>query len=397
MQRLRSPRPLAVLIAAASGLALAAPTAAFASTGHHQAPPLNVGRQHHGRNQHRGGRRHQGDLKLNQVNLASDIPGMAPLTDPDLKNPWGISFSPTSPLWVSNQGTNSSTLYTLTPGSSTVTKVPTVRVTMGGGSVAGPTGQVANTGTGFVLNNGTTSAPAAFIFATLDGHIEAWNPTVDPLIGSTESKATVPGASYTGLALASTSNGDELFAANFGQGKVDVFNSTFQQVKTAPWQFRDVLLPRGFKPFNTQALDGNVFVTYDKADPSTGREAVGRGLGIVDEFSTSGRFIARIASFGALNAPWGLAIAPASWGSAAGSLLIGNFGDGRINIIAKDGNHYAHHITGQVVDTSTGKPFAEPGLWGLLPGTATTGGTNALWFTAGINHEQDGLLGVLRP
>ena len=199
---------MALLAAAVGGLALAAPTAAFASTGHHQAPPLNVGRQHHGRNQHRGGRRHQGDLKLNQVNLASDIPGMAPLTDPDLKNPWGISFSPTSPLWVSNQGTNSSTLYTLTPGSSTVTKVPTVRVTMGGGSVAGPTGQVANTGTGFVLNNGTTSAPAAFIFATLDGHIEAWNPTVDPLIGSTESKATVPGASYTGLALASTSNGD---------------------------------------------------------------------------------------------------------------------------------------------------------------------------------------------
>ena len=221
-----------MLIAAASGLALAAPTAAFASSGHNQ-------------HQH-------GDLKLNQVNLASDIPGMAPLTDPDLKNPWGISLSPTSPLWVSNQGTNSSTLYTLSPGSSTVTKVPTVRVTMGG-SVAGPTGQVANTGSGFVLSNGTSSAPAAFIFDTLDGHIEAWNPKIDPLIGATENKATVPGASYTGLALASTTHGDELFAANFGQGKVDVFDSAFNQVTTAPWQFRDARLPRGFKPFNTQA------------------------------------------------------------------------------------------------------------------------------------------------
>jgi uncharacterized protein (TIGR03118 family) len=381
MQRLRSPRPLAVLIAAASGLALAAPTAALASSVHHQAPQFKVS---------------HGDLKLNQVNLASDVPGVAPLTDPDLVNPWGISFSPTSPLWVSNQGTNSSTLYTLAPGSSTVAKVPTVRVTMGG-SVAGPTGQVANTGTGFVLSNGTTSAPAAFIFATLDGHIEAWNPTVDPLIGNTEDKATVPGASYTGLAMASTANGDELFAANFGQGKVDVFNSTFTQVKTAPWQFRDALLPRGFKPFNTQALNGDIFVTFDKADPATGRQAVGNGLGIVDEFSTDGRFISRVASGGPLNAPWGLAIAPASWGSAAGSLLIGNFGDGRINIIARDGNHFAHHITGQVVDTSTGKPFSEPGLWGLLPGTATTGGTNALWFTSGINNEQNGLLGVLRP
>jgi uncharacterized protein (TIGR03118 family) len=381
----RSPRTLAALIAAAGGLALASPTAAFASTGSpHQHG--GDGNSHHQR----------GDLTLNQVNLASDLPGMAPLTDPDLKNPWGISFSPTSPLWVSNQGTNSSTLYTLTPGSSTVTKVPTVRVTMGS-SVAGPTGQVANTGTGFVVSNGTSSAPAAFIFDTLDGHIEAWNPTVDPLIGNTENKASVPGASYTGLALASTSHGDELFAANFGQGKVDVFDSTFKQVKTAPWQFRDSRLPRGFKPFNTQALNGNIFVTFDKADPSTGREAVGNGLGVVDEFSTDGRLIARIASGGALNAPWGLAIAPASWGSAAGSLLIGNFGDGRINIVAEHGRFFDNHITGQVVDESNGKPFTEPGLWGLLPGTATTGGTNALWFTAGINHEQDGLLGVLRP
>jgi uncharacterized protein (TIGR03118 family) len=336
-------------------------------------------------------------VKLNQVNLASDVPGLAPLTDPDLHNSWGISANPTSPLWVSNQGTNSSTLYTLTPGASTVTKVPTVRVTMGGGSVVGPTGQVANTGSGFVLSNATKSAPAAFIFATLDGHIEAWNPMIDPLIGETESKATVPGASYTGLALASTRHGDELFAANFGQGRVDVFNSAFKQVHTARWQFRDARLPRGFKPFNTQELNGNIFVTFDKANPSTGREAVGRGLGFVDEFSTGGRLISRIASRGPLNAPWGLAIAPAGWGKATGSLLIGNFGDGRINIVASHGHHFAHRITGLVRNASTGKPFAEPGLWGLRPGTAANGGTDALWFAAGINHEQDGLLGVLRP
>jgi len=387
LQRLRSLRPLAVLIAAASGLALSAPAAALASSDHVHAP------QHGGASQAKGPQR---DLTLSQVNLTSDLPGLAPLTDPDLKNPWGISFSPTSPLWVSNQGTNSSTLYTLAPGSSTVTKVPTVRVTMGG-SVAGPTGQVANTGTRTVLSNGTSSAPAAFIFDTLDGHIEAWNPTIDPLMGNTENKATVPGASYTGLALASTTHGDELFAANFGQGRVDVFNSAFRQVKLAPWQFRDVFLPRGFKPFNTQALNGDIFVTYDRADPATGREAVGAGLGVVDEFSTDGRLISRIASGGQLNAPWGLAIAPDSWGAASGSLLVGNFGDGRINTIARLGHHFAGHVTGQVRVRSTGKPFTEPGLWGLLPGTATTGGTDALWFTAGINHEQDGLLGVLRP
>src|SRR5712675_613249 len=211
LPRRSSPRFAALLIAAGSGLALAgAPAAAFASSGHHQVP-------HH-------------DLKLNQVNLASDIPGMAPLTDPYLKNPWGISHSPTSPLWVSNQGTNSSTLYTLPPGSATVTKVPTVRVTMAG-SVAGPSGQVNN---------------------------------------------TVPGAGYTGLAIASTRHGDRLFAANFAQGRVDVFDSAFHQVKTAHWQFRDPRLPRGYLPFNTQALNGEIFVAYDKADPVTHRQAVGQ-------------------------------------------------------------------------------------------------------------------------
>jgi uncharacterized protein (TIGR03118 family) len=138
-------------------------------------------------------------------------------------------------------------------------------------------------------------------------------------------------------------------------------------------------------------------VTYDRADPVTHRQAVGRGLGVVDEFSPDGRLISRITSGGALNAPWGLAIAPAGWGHVAGSLLIGNFGDGRINIVARQGHHFAHHITGLVRVTSTGKPFAEPGLWGLLPGTAANAGTDALWFVAGINNEQDGLLGVLRP
>ena len=376
LQRLRSPRLLAGLIAAGGGLALvSAPTAAMASSGHHHVPPR--------------------DLKLNQVNLASDLPGMAPVTDSDLKNPWGISLAATSPLWISNQGTDSSTLYTLAPGSNATAKVTTVRVTMPD-SVAGPTGQVSNPGPGFVLSNGTASAPAAFIFATLDGHIEAWSPKVDPLIGNAEDKITVPGAGYTGLAIA-PDNGGRLFAANFTQGGVDVFNSAFKQVKTAPWQFRDPRLPRGYFAFNTQVLNGKVFVTYDKHDPVTGREGVGAGIGVVDEYSTNGRLISRIASGGALNAPWGLAIAPASWGSAAGSLLVGNFGDGRINIIAKHGHHFAHEVTGQVRVTSTGKPFAEPGLWGLLPGTATTGGTDALWFTAGINHEQNGLLGVLRP
>jgi uncharacterized protein (TIGR03118 family) len=382
LHRIHLSRPAALAAAAAAALVVAAPATAFASTGHvHHQPAADKG--------HR-------NLALKQVNLASNVPGLARLTDPDLKNPWGAALTATSPLWVANQGTDSSTLYALTPGSSVVAKSATVRVTLPG-SAAGPSGVVANPGTGFVLGSGTTSAPAAFIFDTIDGHIEAWSPKVDPLIGNTEDKVTVPGAAYTGLAIAGTGQAERLFAADFAKGTVDVFDSAFHQVKLASWQFRDPRLPQGYVPFNTQALGGHIFVTYDKPNQATHEEGVGAGIGIVDEFSTDGRMIARIAAGGALNAPWGVAIAPPSWGAAAGSLLIGNFGDGRINIFAKQGHGFASHATGQILDAATGKPFAEPGLWRILPGTAATGGTNALWFTAGINDEKDGLLGVLRP
>jgi uncharacterized protein (TIGR03118 family) len=379
-------RPRAAILAAAgtAALALAAPATAWASSGHAAPRPARFPHGHH-------------NLALHQVNLASDVPGLAGLTDPDLKNPWGAALTPTSPLWVANQGTDSSTLYSLAPGADTVTKSSAVRVTLPG-SVAGPSGLVANPGQDFTLTNAAgASAPAAFIFATLDGHLEAWSPKVDPLIGDTQDVATVAGAGYTGLAVASTAYGDRLFAANFAQGTLDVFDSAFHQVKLQSWQFTDRRLPAGFVPFNAQALGGRVFVTYDKPDPTTHREGVGAGIGVVDEYSTSGRLITRIATGGALNAPWGLTIAPPSWGAAAGSLLIGNFGDGRINVFAREGRGFARHATGQVVNRKTGKPFAEPGLWQLQPGTATTGGSNAIWFTAGINEEADGLLGALRP
>jgi uncharacterized protein (TIGR03118 family) len=379
LPRIHLSRPAA--LAAAAALVVAAPAAAFASTGH--ARPGSVPAKSH-------------NLTLKQVNLASNVPGLAPLTDTDLKNPWGAALTATSPLWVSEQVADSSSLYTLAPGASTTTEVENVQVTLPG-SVAGPSGVVANTGTGFVLTKGTVSAPAAFIFDTLDGHIEAWSPKVDPLIGDTEDKVTVAGAGYTGLAIAGTGRGERLFAANFVQGTVDVFNSAFKQVKLASWQFTDPRLPQGYVPFNAQALDDRIFVTYDKPDAATHREGVGAGIGVVDEFDADGRLITRVATGGDLNAPWGVAIAPRGWGAFAGSLLIGNFGDGRISVFAKEGHGFASHATGQILDAATGKPFAEPGLWAILPGTATTGGTNALWFTSGINDEADGLLGVLRP
>ncbi|TCM46106.1 TIGR03118 family protein [Kribbella sp. VKM Ac-2568] len=364
-------RPLAVATAVLGGLALVAPSTASAHDSHGH-----------------GSR----DLAVQQVNLVSDVPGKAPLVDADLVNPWGLSLGAATPLWVSNQGTSSSTLYSSAPGATTATKVPTIRVT-----VPVPTGQVNNPGTGFVLSNGTASGPARFIFATLTGQIAAWGPPVSPLIGAAEIKATVPGASYTGLAFATAKHGDQLYAANFAQGRIDVFNSTFQKVAQPRWAFRDFHLPKGYNPFNVQTLNGRIFVAYAKIDPKTGRNASGRGLGFVDEYTVNGKFVARIASRDTLNAPWGLAIAPASWGKQAGSLLVGNFGDGRINVIeSKSHGRFASKISGQVKNSATGRTLVIPGLWALLQGTATTGGTDALLFSAGIDNETHGLVGVLR-
>ena len=334
---------------------------------------------------------------MSQVNLASDIPGAAKLTDPDLKNPWGAALTATSPLWVANQGTKTSTVYSLAPGSSTVAKSTTVRVTLPATNL-GPAGLVANPSDGFVLANGSVKSPAAFIFGTLDGHIEAWGPKTNPLTGDATDVVPGDGDAYTGLAIAAAPHGEELFAANFSPaGGIDVFDSAFHPVNLPAGAFQDRRLPAGYLPFNVQAIGDRIFVTYDTMNQTTHREGVGAGIGVVDEFSTSGHLIARIATGGPLNAPWGVAVAPKGWGPIAGSLLIGNFGDGRINIVARHGHGFAGHVTGQVLVKSTGKPFAEPGLWTLVPGTSATGGADALWFTAGINGELDGLLGVLRP
>jgi uncharacterized protein (TIGR03118 family) len=371
MQLLRSKgRQLAVATAFIGGLALVAPSAASAHDSH--------GSPH-------------GSLAVQQVNLVSDVPGQAALLDPDLVNPWGLSLGAATPLWVSNEGTSSSTLYSSAPGAITATKVPTVRVT-----VPHPTGQVNNPGTGFVLSNGTVSAPARFIFATLTGQIAAWGPPVSPLLGAAEIKATVPGAVYTGLAIATAKGGDQLYAANFAKGRIDVFNSMFQKTTQPWWAFRDSHLPKGYSPFNVQSLNGKIFVAYAKVDPATGDEAAGKGLGFVDEYTVDGRLVDRIASRGTLNAPWGLAIAPTSWGKLAGSLLIGNFGDGRVNVVKpKSHGGYSHTISGQLKNSS-GHTLVIPGLWALTSGTATTGGTDAVWFSAGIDDETHGLVGVLR-
>jgi uncharacterized protein (TIGR03118 family) len=367
-------RPTVVVAAAAGMLALGLPAVATPGPSHH------------------GDRHDDKTFSVQQVNLVSDVPGVAPLTDPDVANPWGLALLPTSPLWSANNATDVATLYAVAPGGATATKVAGVRPAFPDTPEL-PTGQVANPGTGFVNTLNGASAPARFIFATLTGHIEAWAPGLDPGPGPAQTRATVPGAVYTGLAIATASTGDQLYAANFGQNRIDVFDSNFQRVSTPSWAFRDRHEPRGYAPFGVQELNGAIFVAYAKVDPATGKSKDGIGLGVVDEYTVDGKFVARVASHGQLDGPWGMAIAPASWGELAGSLLVGNFGNGRINVISL-GRH--DRIVGQLRD-STGRTLSIERLWALLPGTATTGGTDAVFFSAGINDEQNGLVGLLRP
>ena len=330
---------------------------------------------------------HKGhDTRVVRSNVVSDIPGLAPLTDPHLVNPWGLSFLPTSPIWISNAGTSTATLVSGAPPA-TPNAIPPLVVNIPAGP---PSGQVSNSTTGFVVSSALGSGPARFIFAGLGGSITAWNPAAAPTDALVV--ATTPGASYTGLTMLTRADGSPvLLASNFAQGRVDVFDSTFSRVATGRL-FQDRNLPRGFKPFNVQAIGTDVYVTYAKADPVTGRSVDGRGLGIVDRFTRDGKHLDRIATGGTLNAPWGVAVVPAGFGSLTGRLLVGNFGDGRVGVYeVGHGDHFRDFLR-----TADGRPFQVDRLWALLPGTASTGGTNAIWFSAGIQNETHGLVGTLK-
>jgi uncharacterized protein (TIGR03118 family) len=385
MSLLHRPRPsVVVLTAAVSAIALAAPDTAVADDGH--------GRGH-------------GKLAVTQVNLVSDLDSVgASRVDPDLVNPWGLALGPTTPLWSANNGTDTATLYSSAPGSTVATKVSTVRVTFPDVPEL-PTGQVFNGTAGFLLTAAANSS-ARFIFSTLTGRIEAWSPVVDPLQGNAETRASVPGAVYTGLALATATSGPQLYAANFGQGTVDVFDTNFDLQPGSMSSFHDAHLPAGYSPFGIATLNGSVFVAYAQVDPVTHRNAVGKGLGVVDEFTPDGAFVRRIASGHTLNAPWGMEIAPGSWGRLAGDLLVGNFGDGKVNVLESehdgdegddhDGDDSGFDFEGLLRNNETGHTLVIPGLWALLRGTATTGGVDSIWFSAGIDNEQHGLIGALR-
>jgi uncharacterized protein (TIGR03118 family) len=305
--------------------------------------------------------------------LTSNVVGAAPNHDSNLVNAWGLTAGPTTPWWVSDNGTDKSTLYTAdgTP-QARVVNVP-----------GGPTGAVF----------WSFTARAIFVFATEDGQILGWHPSQgnDTVVLA---DGTSRGASYKGLAISPT--GDRFYATDFHNAAVDVFDSsTFALVQNSG--FVDPSIPSDYAPFGIQTIGSRVFVTYaKKQNPDAEDELHGQGLGFVDAYDLSGNLLARVAQHGQLNAPWGLAWAPSNFGRFSGDLLVGNFGDGQINA-------YQELPSGQFVHrgelrTSNRRSLSIDGLWALQFGhgaVANNGPTNTLFFTAGPDDESNGLFGSI--
>jgi uncharacterized protein (TIGR03118 family) len=326
-----------------------------------------------------GPQRRHGDYGC-QIETGRARPG--DYTDPDLQNGWGIAEPTSGPWWVADNGTDKSTLY-----NADGTKRSLVVSIVNGA----PTGTVFNGGSGFVVSSAAGSGPAAFIFASESGTISGWNPNVDPT--NSVVAVTTAGAVYKGLALVSRDGQQQLYATDFVGGKVDVFNSSFG-AGTATGGFVDPSLPSGYAPFGIAAVSGKLVVTFAKQEPRSEDELHHQGFGVVDEFDTDGNLITRIATHGQLNAPWGIALAPAGFGRFSGDLLVGNFGDGRINAFAQQADGSWERDGG--LRDSSGRAIVIDGLWGIGFGNNGAAGlSTTLYFAAGPNDEADGLFGSI--
>ena len=359
---------LAVTVPAALAVAIAAPAASARTHGH--------------------------DNEFRQTNLISDLKTVgAQIVDPNLINPWGLAFGPTTPLWVADNGTSIAGVYPVSPVGPTA-QPSKLNVTLPPKDSA-PTGQVFNPTSGFVLRSKAGMGPALFIFSSESGHIIAWSPAADPVVNGMSTAqvkfSSRSGAVFKGLAIASTRFGTFLYATDFHNGRVDVFNSRFHLVHRFG-DFRDRHLPPGYAPFGIRAIDGFIYVTYAKQDADRHDDVAGPGHGFIDVFTPSGFLVERLVSRGALNSPWGLEVAPRGFGPFGGKLLVGNFGDGRIHAYGL----FSGRPDG-TLRTKQHKPITIDGLWALQFGTATTGGTGTLLFSAGLNGEADGLVGALNP
>jgi uncharacterized protein (TIGR03118 family) len=338
-----------------------------------------------------------------QVNLVSNQPGVAPLTDTDLVNAWGLAASPGtdqapgSPLWVSDNGSDKATLY----NNGTATSVSKVGLTVGVTGAA-PTGQVFNTDTNpndFVVTDADGhSGRALFIFDTENGTIDGWSPGVGVAPGATPPSMVTEvardngaNAVYKGLAIAQASDGHTyLYATNFRSGRVEAYDSTFTSVELPGGLFVDPKLPTGYGPFGIQEIGDQLYVSFAKQDAALHDDVAGQANGFVDVFTNDGAFVKRLITRGQLNSPWGLALAPNGFGKFGGDLIVGNFGDGNINV-------YNPNSGARVGDLRqrNGRPIVIDGLWGLRFGNGNAAKTGQLLFSAGPNHESDGLLGKI--
>jgi uncharacterized protein (TIGR03118 family) len=334
-----------------------------------------------------------------QTNLVSDQPGVAPITDPNLVNPWGIALGPTGgTLWVSDNGTGQTSLFKGGVNGSPFIQNPGLTEVNGLGA---PTGQVFNGTSQFVIHGPDgSSGPAIFIFVSEDGTITGWDPAVPhststPPVPSNQAQLAFsdPTAVFKGVTIANDGTGNFLYATDFHNGKVDVFDSSFNPVTLPSTAFKDTHLPHGYAAFNIQNLGGKLYVTFAKQDAAKHDEVDGPGKGFVDVFDAHGVLLQRLAKRGPLNGPWGLALAPAGFGKFAGDVLVGNFGDGHINAF--------NPTTGEFVGplrTMTGAPVVIPGLWGLQFGNGVSAGDKTtLFFSAGPDDEAHGLFGELTP
>jgi uncharacterized protein (TIGR03118 family) len=314
-----------------------------------------------------------------QTNLVANTAGVANNTDAQLSNPWGISFIPGNPFWIANNNGGTSTLYDAEGNKqSLVVGIPSAAVNPC--SPGCPTGTVANSLTGYFGNG-------SFLFDTEDGIIANWTGAPNAVVAVDNSAS---GAVYKGLALVTNSSGTFLLAANFNSGKIDVFDRNFNPTNLTG-TFTDPNLPATYAPHGVHVINNVIYVAYAVQDSAKHDPTIGAGLGLVDTFDVNGNFIKTFASGGTLNAPWGVVATPSTFGTFAGDILIGNFGDGTINAFDTTGN-----FKGQLTDSSS-HVLTNPGLWDMVFGAGGTGDPGTLYFTAGGASQTSGLFATLVP
>lgn len=323
-----------------------------------------------------------------QRNLVSDTSQIrAERQDAHLVNAWGLAFNPFGVAWVADNGTGFSTLY-----DGDGKPQPLVVTIPGAGKQSGsPTGVVFYGGPAFMVAKGGVSGPSRFLFVNEDGGISGWAPSVDPNHAVRVIDNGAAQAVYKGVAVSANGRGPLLYATDFHNGKIDVYDGSFKPVALPDRPFFDPNMPSGFAPFGIQAINGDLYVSYAKQDAERHDDVKGRGLGYIDVFDPDGRLIRRLASNGALNAPWGMALAPASFGKFSNRLLVGNFGDGRINAYDLDSGRWVGRLKGM-----DHKPVHIDGLWGIAFGNGLQNQPiDTLFFSAGPADEQHGLYGRL--